>query len=52
LVGESEETRNSEDNIKIDVREVQWGGVVWINVVQGRDQRRSVLSRIVNIRVQ
>jgi hypothetical protein len=27
-----------EDNIKIDLREIGWGGMEWINLAQGRDQ--------------
>jgi hypothetical protein len=29
--------RGWEDNIKMDLREVGWGGVGWINLVQDRD---------------
>jgi hypothetical protein len=26
------------DNIKLDLREIRWGGVDWIDVAQDRDQ--------------
>jgi hypothetical protein len=28
--------RKSEDNIKIDVREIRWGGMDWIDLPQDR----------------
>jgi hypothetical protein len=30
--------RRSEDNIKMDLREVAWGGMNWINLSQDRDR--------------
>jgi hypothetical protein len=30
--------RRWEDNIKIDLREILWGGMDWIHVAQDRDQ--------------
>jgi hypothetical protein len=27
-----------EDNIKMDLREVRWGGMDWINLAQDRDR--------------
>jgi hypothetical protein len=32
--------RRWEDNIKMDLREVVWGGVDWIDLAQDRDRRR------------
>jgi hypothetical protein len=32
------------DNIKIDLREIGWDGVDWINLVQDRDQWRALLN--------
>jgi hypothetical protein len=26
-----------ENNIKIDLREIEWGGIVWIDLAQDRD---------------
>jgi hypothetical protein len=30
--------RGWEDNIKMDLREIGWGGMDWIDVAQGREQ--------------
>jgi hypothetical protein len=43
--------RRWEDNIKMDVREIGWGGVDWIELAQDRDQWRALLNRVMNIRV-
>jgi hypothetical protein len=29
------------DNIKIDLREIEWGGMDWISLAEDRDQRRA-----------
>jgi hypothetical protein len=31
-------------NIKMDVREIGWGGVDWIHLAQDRDQGRAVVQ--------
>ena len=33
-----EDTGVWEDNIKIDLREVKWDGIDWINLAQDRDR--------------
>jgi hypothetical protein len=33
-----------EDNIKMDVREIGWGGMDWINLAQDRDRWRALVS--------
>jgi hypothetical protein len=38
------------DNIKKDLREIGWGGMGWIDLAQNRDQWRSVVSTVINIR--
>jgi hypothetical protein len=55
LVGISEERRplgrhrrRWEDNIKMDLREVGWGG---INLAQDRDRRRALVNTVMNLRV-
>jgi hypothetical protein len=39
------------DNIKMDLREVGWDGVDWIDMAQGVDQWRALMSTILDIRV-
>jgi hypothetical protein len=39
------------NNIKMDLREIRWDGVDWIDLAQYRDQWRSLLNTIINIRV-
>jgi hypothetical protein len=36
------------DNIKIDLKEVSWEGVGWINFTQDRDQWRAVRNTAMN----
>ena len=43
--------RRWEDNIKMDLREVGWGGMDWIDVAQDRDRWRTVVTTVVNLRV-
>jgi hypothetical protein len=39
------------DNIKIDLREIEWGGRDWIELAQDRDQWRALVSTVMNLRV-
>jgi hypothetical protein len=39
------------DNIKIDLREIGWGGIDWIDVAQDRDQWRALVKAVMNHRV-
>jgi hypothetical protein len=34
------------DNIKIDLREIGWGGMDWIDLVQDRDHWRALVNTI------
>jgi hypothetical protein len=43
--------RRWEDNIKMDLREVGWGGMDWINLAQDRDRWRAVVNAVMNLRV-
>jgi hypothetical protein len=40
-----------EDNIKMDPREIRWGGVDWIDLAQDREEWRALLNTIINLRV-
>jgi hypothetical protein len=39
------------DNIKMDLREIGWGGMDWIDLAQGRDQWRALMNMVMNLRV-
>jgi hypothetical protein len=39
------------DNIKMDLREIRWGGMDWIDLIQDRDRWRAVVNTIMNLRV-
>jgi hypothetical protein len=39
------------DNIKMDLREIVWDGVDWIDMAQDRDQWRALVSTVLNLRV-
>jgi hypothetical protein len=38
------------DNIKMDLREIGWNGIDWIDLAQDRDQWRALVNRIMNRR--
>ena len=39
------------DNIKIDLQEVGFGGVDWIELAQNRDRWRALVTAVVNLQV-
>jgi hypothetical protein len=41
--------RRWEDNIKIDVQEVGWGGMDWIDMAQDRDRWRALVSAVMKL---
>jgi hypothetical protein len=43
--------RRWEDNIKMDLREVGWGDMDWINLAQDRDRWRDLVNAVMNLRV-
>jgi hypothetical protein len=43
--------RRWEDNIKMDLREVGWEGMNWINLAQDRDRWRALVNTVMNLRV-
>jgi hypothetical protein len=40
-----------EDNIRMDLGEIGWGGMDWIDLAQDRDQRRALVNTVMNLRV-
>jgi hypothetical protein len=40
------------NNIKIDLREVGWDGMDWIDLAEDRNQWRAPVNTIMNLRVQ
>jgi hypothetical protein len=40
-----------EDNIKIYLTEIGWGGMDWIDLAQDRDQWRALVNTVMNHRV-
>jgi hypothetical protein len=43
--------RRWEDGIKMDHREIGWGGVEWIQLAQDRDLWRDLVNAVMNLRV-
>jgi hypothetical protein len=39
------------DNIKMNLREIRWGGMDWIDLVQNRDQWRALVNTAMNLLV-
>jgi hypothetical protein len=37
------------DNIKMDLREIGWVGMDWIDLAQDRDRWRALVNRVVNL---
>jgi hypothetical protein len=44
--------RRWEDNINMDLREVGWGGMNWINLAKDRDRWRALVNAVMNLRVR
>jgi hypothetical protein len=38
-----------EDNIKMDLREIGWGGMDWIDLAQDRDQWRALVNTVMDL---
>jgi hypothetical protein len=42
--------RRWENNITMDLREIRWGGMDWIDLAEYREQLRAFLNKIMNLR--
>jgi hypothetical protein len=36
--------------IKMDLREIGWGGMDWINLAQDRDRWSALVNKVINLR--
>jgi cell wall assembly regulator SMI1 len=43
--------RRREDNIRMDLREIEWEGVDWMRLAQDRNQWRAAVNTVMNLRV-
>jgi hypothetical protein len=41
--------RRWEDDIRVDLREIGWGGMDWIDLGQERDQWRALVNTVMNL---
>jgi hypothetical protein len=39
------------DNIKIDLREIRWNGMEWIDLAQDRDRWRALVNTVMSLQV-
>jgi hypothetical protein len=39
------------NNIKMDLREIGWGGMDWVHLAQDGDQWRAVVNAVMNLQV-
>jgi hypothetical protein len=39
------------DNIQMELREIGWDGMNWIDVAQDRDQQRALVNMVMNLLV-
>jgi hypothetical protein len=39
------------NNIKMDLREIGWGGLDWIDLAEERDRWRALVNTVMNLRV-
>jgi hypothetical protein len=41
--------RRCEDNTKMDLQDLGWGGMVWIDMAQDRDRWRALVNVVMDI---
>jgi hypothetical protein len=41
--------RKSVDNVRMDLRELEWNGVDWIDMAQDRNQWRALVNMVLNL---
>jgi hypothetical protein len=41
--------RRCEDNIRMDLREIGWGSMDWIDLAQSRDQWGALMNTVLNL---
>jgi hypothetical protein len=46
-----EESKQIHYNIKMDLREIEWDGMDWIDMAQDREQRKVIVNTVMNLRV-
>jgi hypothetical protein len=39
------------DNIRIDLTDIEWGGMDWIGLAEDRDQWRALVNTVMKLRV-
>jgi hypothetical protein len=39
------------DNIRVDLRDIGWGGMDWISLAHARNQWRALVNTVMNLRV-
>jgi hypothetical protein len=51
MFGEENKLRRWVDNIKMELREIGWVGMHWVELAQDGDQWRAVVNTVMNLRV-
>jgi hypothetical protein len=49
--GKRKPSRRWEDNIRMDVREIGWEGVDWMNLTQDMDRWWALVNTVMNLQV-
>jgi hypothetical protein len=39
------------DNVKMNLKEIGWGGIDWIDLAEDRDRWRALVNTVINLRV-